>query len=41
MATPTLNNWEDSLLLGVTLYVKLINKNWDKFTFNTTTYTVK
>jgi len=41
MATPTLNNWEDSLLLGVALYAKLINKNWDEFTFNIITYTVK
>jgi len=41
MAMPTLNDWEDSLLLGVALYVKLINKNWDEFTFNITTYTVK
>jgi len=41
MATPTLNNWEDSLLLGVALYAKLINKNWDEFTFNIITYTIK
>ena len=36
-----LNNWRDSLLLGVTAYAKLINKNWDKFTINTTTCTAK
>ena len=41
MATPTLNNWKDFLLLGVAKYAKLINKNWDKFTFNTTTCTIK
>ena len=41
MAMPTLNDWEDSLLLGVTLYAKLINKNWDKFIFNIITYTTK
>jgi len=27
MATPTLNNWEDFLPLGVALYAKLINKD--------------
>jgi len=27
MATPTLNDWEDFLLLGVAVYAKLINKN--------------
>ena len=41
MATPTLNNWEDSLLLGVAIYVKLIDKDWDEFAFNITTYTAK
>ena len=41
MATPTLNNWEDSLPLGVALYAKLINENWDEFTINTITYTAK
>ena len=41
MAISTLNNWEDSLLLGVALYAKLINKNWDNFIINITTYTVK
>ena len=41
MATPTLNNWKDSLLLGVAEYIKLINKEWDKFAFNITTYTAK
>ena len=39
MATP--NNWEDSLPLGVAAYAKLINKNWDEFAFNITTYTAK
>jgi len=41
MATPTLNDWEDFLLLGVAAYAKFINKNWDKFTINIITYTVK
>jgi len=41
MATPTLNDWEDSLPLGVASYAKLIDENWDEFTFNITTYTVK
>ena len=41
MATPTLNDWEDSLLLGVALYVKLINKDWDEFTINIITCMVK
>ena len=41
MATPTLNNWENSLLLGVALYVKLINKNWNEFIFNIIICTVK
>ena len=41
MATPTLNNWKDSLLLGVALYAKLINKDWDEFTINITTCTAK
>ena len=41
MATPILNNWKDSLLLGVAKHAKLINENWDKFAFNITTYTIK
>ena len=41
MATPTLNDWKDSLPLGVALYAKLINKDWDEFTINITTYTAK
>ena len=41
MATPTLNNWKNFLLLGVAKYAKLINKNWDEFAFNTITYTAK
>ena len=36
-----LNDQRDFLLLGVAIYVKLINKDWDKFTINITTYTVK
>jgi hypothetical protein len=41
MAMPTLNDWKDSLLLGVAIYAKLINEDWDEFTINTTTCTVK
>ena len=41
MATPTLNDWEDSLLLGVAIYAKFINKNWDEFTIDIITYTAK
>ena len=41
MATPTLNNWKDSLLLGVAEYARLINKDWDKLAFNTTTCIIK
>ena len=41
MATAIPNNWRDSLPLGVAAYAKLINKNWDEFTINTTTYTAK
>jgi hypothetical protein len=41
MAMAILNNWRDSLLLGVAIYAKLINKDCDEFTFNTTTYTTK
>ena len=41
MATPILNDWKDSLLLGVTKYAKLINKDWDEFAFNIITCTVK
>ena len=41
MAMPTLNNWKDSLLLGVTEHAKFINKDWDEFTINIITYTAK
>jgi hypothetical protein len=41
MATPTLNDWKDSLLLGVAIYIKLIDENWDEFAFNTIAYTTK
>jgi hypothetical protein len=41
MATPTLNDWKDSLLLGVAIYINLINKDWDEFAFNIITYTIK
>ena len=37
----TLNDWKDSLLLGVAKYAKLIDKDWDEFTFNIITYTIK
>ena len=40
MITP--NNWRDSLPLGVAMYAKLINKDWDEFpVFNIITCTVK
>jgi hypothetical protein len=41
MATPTLNNWKDSLPPGVAEHAKLINKDWDEFAFNITTCTIK
>ena len=41
MVTAILNDWRDSLLLEVAMYAKLINKDWDEFTINTTTYTAK
>ena len=41
MATAILNNWRDSLPLGVAVYVKLINKDWEEFTINIITYTIK
>ena len=41
MATPTLNNWKNSLLLGVAKYTKLINKDWDELAFNIIIYTIK
>ena len=36
-----LNDWRDSLPLGVAIYAKLINKDWDEFTINIITYTAK
>ena len=41
MATAILNDWRNSLLLGVAIYAKLINKDWDEFTINIITCTVK
>jgi hypothetical protein len=41
MTIPTLNNWKNFLLLGVVEHAKFINKNWDKFTFNIITCTIK
>ena len=41
MAITILNDWRDSLLLKVAMYAKLINEDWDEFTINITTYTVK
>jgi len=41
MATPTSNNWKDSLPLGVAKHAKLIDKDWDEFAFNIITYTAK
>ena len=36
-----INNWKAALLLGVDIYTKVINKNWDDFIINITTYTIK
>ena len=41
MATAIPNNWRDFLLPGVATYAKLIDEDWDEFTINTTTCTVK
>ena len=41
MAIVTLNNWRDFLPLKVATYAKLINENWDEFTINTITCTIK
>ena len=41
MATAIPNNWRDSLPPGVATYAKLIDEDWDEFTFNTTTCTAK
>jgi len=41
MATPTLNNWKDSLPLGVAEHAKLIDEDWDEFAFDIITYTIK
>ena len=41
MAIVTLNNWRDFLLLRVATYAKLINENWEKFTINIITCTIK
>ena len=39
MATP--NDWRDSLLLRVAIYIILINEDWDEFIFDIITYTIK
>ena len=39
MAIP--NDWRDSLPPGVATYAKLIDKDWDEFTIDTTTCTAK
>ena len=41
IATDIPNDWRDLLLPGVAIYAKLINKNWDEFTINITTCTIK
>jgi len=41
MATPTSNNWKDSLPPGVAEHAKLIDEDWDEFAFDTTTCTAK
>ena len=35
------NNWKAALLLGVDIFTRLINKNWDDFMINIATYTIK
>ncbi len=39
MITP--KDWRDSLPLGVAIYIKLIDEDWDEFIINTTTCTAK
>jgi len=39
MITP--KDWRDSLPLGVAIYIKLIDEDWDEFVFDITIYTVK
>ena len=41
MATPTSNDWKDSLPPGVATHANLIDEDWDEFAFNTTTCTAK
>ena len=41
MATAISNDWRDFLPLGVAIYAKLINKNWDEFIINIITYIIK
>ena len=35
------DNWKAALLLGVDTFTRVINKNWDDFIINITTYTIK
>ena len=35
------DNWKATLLLGVDTFTRVINKNWDDFIINITTYTIK
>jgi hypothetical protein len=41
MATAIPNDWRDSLPPGVAAYAKLIDKDWDEFTIDIITCTVK
>ena len=35
------NDWKAALLLGVDIFTRVINKNWDNFMINIATYTIK
>ena len=37
----SVNDWKAVLLLGVDIYTKVINENWDDFIINIATYTAK
>ena len=36
-----IDNWKAALPLGVDIFTRLINKNWDDFIIDITTYTAK
>ena len=37
----SINNWKAVLLLGVNIYIRVINKNWNDFIIDITIYTIK